>query len=226
MNSETGDSVIGRPAVNEQTVEQLVRQRLAEAFGGIRGVVETAVPTLAFTVWYLSTKELKQALIVAAAMAGALFAVRLIQRSELQFVINAMFGIGLAALFAARSGDARDVFLPGILYNGVYAAVLTITILIGWPVMGFLVGGMVGDLTEWRKDPGMKKLCTRLTWFLVIPCVLRVGVQYPLWQADEIALLATSKIALGWPLQIASLMGMGWLLARNATPLDNEKQQA
>lgn len=208
--------------VSAQTVEQLVRQRLAEAFGGMRGVVETAVPTLVFTVWYLSTGELKQGLIVAAGITVVLLAIRLIQRSELQFVINALFGIGLAALFAARSGEARDVFLPGILYNGGYAVVLTLTILVGWPLMGFLVGGMVGDLTGWRSDPGMRKLCSRLTWFLVIPCVIRVAVQYPLWAADEIALLATSKIILGWPLQIASLLGMGWLLARNATPLEAE----
>lgn len=206
--------------VSAQTVEQLVRQRLAEAFGGIRGVIETAVPTLVFTVWYLSTGELKQGLIVAAGITVVLLVIRLLQRSELQFVINALFGIGLAALFASRSGEARDVFLPGILYNSAYAVVLTLTILIGWPLMGFLVGGMVGDLTEWRKDPGMRKLCSRLTWFLVIPCIVRVAVQYPLWVADEIALLATTKIILGWPLQIASLVGMGWLLARNATPLD------
>mgnify|MGYP001118994317 CR=1 FL=1 len=206
--------------VSAQTVEQLVRHRLAEAFGGIRGVIETAVPTLVFTVWYLSTGELKQGLIVAAGITVVLLVIRLLQRSELQFVINALFGIGLAALFASRSGEARDVFLPGILYNSAYAVVLTLTILIGWPLMGFLVGGMVGDLTEWRKDPGMRKLCSRLTWFLVIPCIVRVAVQYPLWVADEIALLATTKIILGWPLQIASLVGMGWLLARNATPLD------
>ncbi len=220
MTTSSSESPGSEPTVSAETVEALVRQRLSEAFGGIRGVVETAIPTIVFTLWYLSTSELKQALVIAASITVALLFIRLLQRSELQFVINALFGIGLAAWFASRSGDARDVFLPGILYNGGYAVVLTATILVGWPLMGFLVGGMVGDLTGWRKDEGMRKLCTRLTWFLVLPCVLRVAVQYPLWVADEIALLATAKIALGWPLQIASLLGMGWLLARNATPLD------
>lgn len=221
MTTSSSESPSSEPTVSAETVEALVRQRLSEAFGGIRGVVETAIPTIVFTLWYLSTSELKQALVIAASITVALLVIRLLQRSELQFVINALFGIGLAAWFASRSGDARDVFLPGILYNGGYAVVLTATILVGWPLMGFLVGGMVGDLTGWRKDEGMRKLCTRLTWFLVLPCVLRVAVQYPLWVADEIALLATAKIALGWPLQIASLLGMGWLLARNATPLDS-----
>ena len=220
MSDDSQTTEGAKEAADFGTVEALVRQRLAEAFGGFRGVVETAVPTLVFTIWYLSAKELKQALVLAIGVTLVMLVVRLAQRSELQFVLNALFGIGLAAFFASRTGEARDVFLPGILYNGAYAIVLTFTILIGWPLIGFLVGGMVGDLTEWRKDRGMRTLCTRLTWLLILPCVLRVVVQYPLWAADQVGWLATSKIALGWPLQIASLLAMGWLLSRNATPLE------
>jgi hypothetical protein len=33
-----------------------------------------------------------------------------------------------------------------------------------------------------------------------------------------VAALGVSKIAMGWPLQIVGLAGMGWLLARNRTP--------
>lgn len=217
MNHDQSDVSPSEGVVDAQSVEALVRKQLAEAFGGVRGVVETAVPTLVFTVWYLTTGQLREGLIVAAGITVVMLVVRLLKRSQLQYVVNAMFGIGLAALFASRSGEARDVFLPGILYNSAYALVLTATILIGWPLMGFLVGGLVGDLTSWRQDPAMRRLCSRLTWFLILPCVLRVAVQYPLWAADEIALLATSKIVLGWPLQIASLLGMGWLLSRNST---------
>lgn len=203
-----------------ETVEALVRQRLAEAFGGARGVVETAVPTLVFTIWFLTTGQLRNGLVIATAVTVVLLVVRVVQRSSTQFVINALVGIGIAALFASRSGEARDVFLPGILYNGAYAVVLTLTILIGWPLVGFLVGGMVGDLTSWRQDRGLRVLCSRLTWLLVLPCVVRVLIQYPLWASDRIGLLATSKIALGWPLQIASLLAMAWVLSRNTIPLE------
>lgn len=218
----TTEGAAGESPATAMTVEELVRQRLGEAFGGIRGVVETAVPTLVFTGWYLSTLALRESIIVAAAITVVLLLVRIVRRSNPQFVLNALFGIGIAALFAARSGEARDVFLPGILYNSGYAVVLTATILIGWPLMGFMVGGMVGDLVGWRSDKAMRTLCSRLTWFLVLPCILRVAVQYPLWTADELVLLATAKILMGWPLQIASLLGMGWLLSRNNTPLNEE----
>ncbi|OUZ08398.1 hypothetical protein BHE97_14150 [Aeromicrobium sp. PE09-221] len=202
------------------TVEQLVRRRLSEAFGGGRGVVESAIPTIVFTVSFLVTDELRQSLILSAAVAVVLLVVRVMQRSNPQFVFNALVGIAIAALFASRSGEARDVFLPGILYNGAYAVIFVFTILIGWPAVGFLVGAVVGDVTGWRSDRGMRRLCTQMTWLFVAPCVLRVVVQYPLYLADQIALLGTAKIAMGWPLQVASLVAMGWMLSRNRTPLD------
>lgn len=222
MTQSPQDHSSSEGVVNVGSVEALVRKQLAEAFGGIRGVIETAVPTLSFTAWYLTTGQLKQGLVLAAGITVIMLAVRLLQRSTVQFVINAMFGIGLAALFASRSGEARDVFLPGILYNSAYAIVLAATIVVGWPLMGFLVGGLVGDFTSWRKDNQMRRLCARLTWMLVLPCVIRVAVQYPLWVADEIALLATAKILLGWPLQIASLLAMVWLLTRDTAATQKE----
>jgi len=42
-----------------------------------------------------------------------------------------------------------------------------------------------------------------------------------LWAGDHVGWLGTSKIVLGWPLQLASLGAMVWVLARNHTPLAN-----
>ncbi|WP_087624663.1 DUF3159 domain-containing protein [Aeromicrobium sp. PE09-221] len=220
QNGSPADEEADTGRADITTVEQLVRRRLSEAFGGGRGVVESAIPTIVFTVSFLVTDELRQSLILSAAVAVVLLVVRVMQRSNPQFVFNALVGIAIAALFASRSGEARDVFLPGILYNGAYAVIFVFTILIGWPAVGFLVGAVVGDVTGWRSDRGMRRLCTQMTWLFVAPCVLRVVVQYPLYLADQIALLGTAKIAMGWPLQVASLVAMGWMLSRNRTPLD------
>lgn len=201
------------------TVEQLVRARLAKALGGGRGVLESAVPTLTFTISWLLTENLRLSLILSIALTLVLLVVRLIQRSTPQFVLTALFGIAIAALFAARSGEARDVFLPGIIYNGAYGAVMILSILIGWPLMGFVIGSITGDASGWRAERGMVKLCSTLTWLLALPCLLRVLVQYPLWASDHVALLGTSKIVLGWPLQLASVAAMAWVLSRNRTPI-------
>lgn len=207
-----------QPATAE-TVEHLVRSKLAEALGGRRGIIESAVPTLAFTLAYVSTHDLRLALTLSIAITVGLLIVRVIQRSSVQFVLNALFGIGIAALFAARTGEARDVFLPGILYNAGYTLLFVGSIVVGWPIVGFMIGSLTGEPTEWHRDPALVKLCSRLTWLFAAPCILRVLVQYPLYAGDHIALLGTAKIFLGWPLQIAAFAAMAWLLSRNKTPL-------
>ena len=218
------------------TVEEVVRGQLAKALGGRRGMLEAAVPTAAFTVLFLTTHRLELSVVVAVGFAAVLLVVRLVQRSSPQFVINSLFGIGIGALFAWRAarggGDANDqalaYFLPGILYNLGYSVVMTFTILIRWPLMGFLVGSVTGDPTAWHADKGIVRLCSRLTWLLVLPCVVRVAAQGPVylagrndwWDRDAaVATLGAMKLAMGWPLQIAALTLMVWLLSRNKTPV-------
>ncbi|GII27438.1 DUF3159 domain-containing protein [Planotetraspora mira] len=201
------------------TVESAVRAQLSKALGGKRGIVEAAVPTVAFTAMWITTNELKASLIVSIAASVVLLVVRLVQRSTPQFVLNSLVGIGVGAFFAARTGEAKDVFLPGIYYNGVYAAGMLLSIIVRWPIVGFLVGSVTGDPTAWHKDPGLVRLCTRLTWLLMLPCLLRVVVQLPLYWSGQVATLGIAKLALGWPLQVAGLAAMLWLLTRGRTPL-------
>lgn len=206
-------------AVDAQTVEDVVRSRLAMALGGRRGMLEGAVPTIGFTATYVPTHDLRLSLMVGIGLAVSLLAVRMLQRQPVQFVVNSLVGIAIAAVFASRSGRAEDVFLPGIIYNAVYTVVLTLSVLVRWPLVGVMIGSVTGDLSAWRHDPGVVRLCSRLTWVLVAPCAIRVVVQYPLYLAGEVGWLGVSKLALGWPLQVAALSAMVYLLARGRTPL-------
>ncbi|MBP2707068.1 DUF3159 domain-containing protein [Microbispora sp. RL4-1S] len=201
------------------TVEAAVRAQLTKALGGGRGVIEAAVPTLAFTVAWLASDDLKRSLIAGIGSAVVLLLIRIAQRTTPQFVLNSLVGIGVGAFFATRSGAAKDVFLPGILYNGAYAAGMLLSIVVRWPIVGFLIGSVTGDPTAWHRDSGLVRLCSRLTWLLVLPCLLRVVVQLPLYWANEVTALGVAKIALGWPLQIAGLAAMVWVLARGRTPM-------
>ncbi len=227
-----------QPVAGVETVESVVRSQLAKALGGRRGMVEAAVPTLLFTIVWLSTKQLQTALVVSVAAAVLLLAVRLVQRSTVQFCVNALFGIGMGWFFvtlSARNGGSADdqalaYFLPGLLYNGGYAVVLSLTVLIGWPLVGFMVGSVTGDATAWHADKQVVRLSGTLTWLLVVPCLLRVVVQGPIWIGGytdtipvdtAIAVLAVLKIVLGWPLQLAALAAMMWVLGRNHTPVES-----
>ncbi|KRC63547.1 hypothetical protein ASE12_01460 [Aeromicrobium sp. Root236] len=202
------------------TVEAVVRSQLAKAFGGRRGIVEGAVPTALFTVSWIITHDLRTSLTISVGAAVLLLLVRVVQRSTIQFVFNALFGIGIAAFIASRTGEARDVFLPGILLNAGTGAIMIVSIAVGWPLVGFLIGSATGDPTAWHDDRGLVKLCTRLTWVLVTPNIIRVAIQGPLWATDHVALLGSAKLALGWPLYVASFAVMAWMLGRDRTPVE------
>ncbi|WP_091023184.1 DUF3159 domain-containing protein [Nocardioides szechwanensis] len=219
------------------TVEEVVRAQLSRALGGRRGMVEAAVPTLLFTVMWLTTRELQLALLVSIGAAVVMLVIRVVQRSSLQFVLNAIFGIGIGWLFvrlAASRGGSEDeqalaYFLPGLIYNTGYSVVLAATCLVGWPLVGFMVGSVTGDPTAWHSSKQVVRLCTTLTWLLAVPCIIRVAVQAPVWFAGRsggmdadtaVAVLGILKVGLGWPLQLAALGAMVWVLSRNATPVD------
>ncbi|MBF8188393.1 DUF3159 domain-containing protein [Nonomuraea sp. K274] len=200
-----------------------MRAQLAKAFGGVRGIIEAAIPTIAFTVCWIIAEDLKLSLIVSISLSVLLLLGRIVQRSTPQFVINSLIGIAIGAFFASRTGDAKDYFLPGILWNAGYMVGMLLSIVTRWPVVGFLIGSVTGDPTAWHRDPGIVKLCTRLTWLLMLPCAVRVAVQGPVYLfggGDQaVAALGFAKIVMGWPLQVAALGAMLWLLGRGRTPI-------
>lgn len=224
--------------VSTNTVEAVVRAQLSRAMGGRRGMVEAAVPTITFTFTYIATKEIALAIGLSLGFAVVMLAVRLVQRSTVQYVLNALFGIAVGWFFVwlggRNGGDESDqalaYFLPGLLYNAGYAVVMVLSIVARWPMVGMLVGAVADDPLEWRKDAQIVRLCSHLTWMLVLPCVLRVLVQGPIYlggrAADDadpyVTALGIAKVAMGWPLQVAALAAMVWLLARNRTPVTDQ----
>ena len=225
----------GSPPVTAATVEAVVRAQLSSALGGRRGMVEAAVPTITFTLLYVTTKELRLAIVVSVAAAVLLLGLRLLQKGPVQYCVNALVGIGIGCLFVWLSGRgggdeserALAYFVPGMLYNAGYAALMVLSILVRWPLVGLVVGSVSEDPTGWRRDPQVVRLCSRLTWLLVLPCLLRLAVQAPVYLAGRAAddadpyltALGIAKVALGWPLQVAALAAMLWLLARDRTPV-------
>ncbi len=222
--------------VGTDTVEAVVRAQLSRALGGRRGMVEAAMPTVTFTFTYVLTKELRLAITLSVAIAVAMLVVRLVQRQTVQYVVNALFGIGVGCFFVwlggRNGGDASQqalaYFVPGLVYNAGYALAMILSIVLRWPVVGLLVGAVSDDPLEWRRDRQIVRLCSHLTWVLVVPCLLRVVVQVPIYlggrAADDadpyVTALGVAKVSMGWPLQVAALAAMVWLLARNRTPVD------
>src|SRR4029078_11965296 len=102
------------------------------------------------------------------------------------------------AFFALRSGRAEDAFLPGILTNAAWAAAALLSVVVRWPVIGFMVAAgdpqMAEDPTAWRRDRGLVTVCQRLTMVLVVLFAVRVMVMFPLYLAAPVTLLGSAKV--------------------------------
>ena len=216
----TGDAT----TVAAETVEALIRHRLAVALGGWRGSLETALPTVVFVALWSWRQDVMLAAGAALVVALVLAAIRLVQKSSLTHVLGAVFATAIAAFFAVRSGRAEAAFLPGILTNAGFLVATLVSILTRWPAVGFLVGAgdprAQEDPFAWRRDRGMVRVCSRLTWVLVGTYAVRLSIMVPLYLAAEVAWLGAAKILLGWPLWVASIALMGWLLLAGHTPLE------
>jgi hypothetical protein len=202
------------------TVEEVVRTRLAEGVGGVRGSVEAALPTVAFVVAWALTHDLRASLLWAAAPVALGVLLRVVQRQTLRFALSSVGGLAIAAFFALRTGRAQDAFLPGILYSCALTAITLLSVAARWPLVGFVLGSTSSDPLAWRTHHGVVRLCQRLTLVLCGLYAVRAVVMLPLYLAGQVGWLGVTKVVLGWPLYLLAVAGMGAVLLRGRTPID------
>jgi Protein of unknown function (DUF3159) len=207
-----------RPA----TVEELVRSRLSQQMGGARGSLEATVPTVAFVIAWTATHDFRLALGVSVGAVALLLALRTLQGQTPRFVLSSVFALALAAFFVHRSGRAQDAYLPGILYSAALGSLTLLSVVVRWPLLGFVVGVAEDpeDPLAWHRDRGIVRVCQRLTMVLVGLYVIRLAIMLPLYWAGEVAALSVAKIVLSWPLYLLAVTVMGVLLVRGHTPLE------
>jgi hypothetical protein len=218
---------LGHVPEGATTVEEVVRHRLAEGVGGLRGSLEAALPTVAFVVVWTASKDVRGSLVAAAVCVAVALVVRLVQRQTPRYALSSLGALAIAAFFALRSGRAEDAFLPGILYSCGLLLVSLVSVVTRWPMVGFVVGAAhPEDPLSWRSHPGVVRLCQRLTLVLSALYAVRAAVMVPLYLADQVTLLGVAKVALGWPLYLLAVAAMGAVLLRGRTPLDPEDRVA
>lgn len=177
---------------------------LAKTLGGWRGLIDSSLPTVVFLlVFTFGGKQLNNAVIAAAAVAVVLAVFRAATKQSLQQIVTGVVGVAFAAWFSSRTGKAEDFFLPGLFTNLAYATGILLSIAIRYPVVGIVIGGLQGDFLGWRDDPKKLRLYRMLSWWWVGMFLFRLAVQVPLYLAQQVELLGTVKLVMGWPLYLA-----------------------
>ncbi|MFI2615377.1 DUF3159 domain-containing protein [Streptomyces sp. NPDC018584] len=159
---------------------------LFEAFGGVRGMVETVVPGLLFVTIFTVNKDLHMSAIAALAVSLVLVVVRLVMKDTVKHAFSGVFGVAFGVVFAMMTGNAKDFYLPGMLYTLGLALAYIITTLAGVPLIGLILGPVFKENLSWRtRNPGRKKAYAKASWAWGLILLAKCAILFPLyWWAD------------------------------------------
>ncbi|MCH7230979.1 DUF3159 domain-containing protein [Glycomyces sp. L485] len=187
---------------------------LVSLLGGRRGAFDATAPLLVFVLTWLATGN-SIAWGVAASLVSAtvIAAVRLRQKTKPRAVILGLLSVCAAGLVVLYTGRAADILLPRIFSNAASALVWAGSIAFRWPLLGVIVGALLGQRARWRLDPALVRAYSAASWIWVAMYGLRVAVLTPFWLADQehLAVLGggAAQVLLSWPLLVLCLAVSG-----------------
>jgi hypothetical protein len=190
------------------------RQKVLSAFGGKKGLIDSGIPSVIFLVVFNLRDDLQEALFASVAVSIVLTIIRLIARDTVQHAFSGLIGALICAWFANRTGNPSDVFVPKLLTNLGYGTVYLIANLAGWPILGLMLGPILGENLLWRNDPVRKKAYLRASWIWVAMFFTRLAVQYPIYKSGNVNLLGTVNLVMGYPLFIATAYA-SWMILKS-----------
>ncbi|NBO51187.1 MAG: DUF3159 domain-containing protein [Actinobacteria bacterium] len=198
------------------------KDKILSALGGKRGLIDSGLPALIFlAVFNLTSRDVNAAIYAAVSISIVLTAIRLIRRETIQHAFSGLIGVAICAVFSKRSGNAADFYLPGLYINVGYALLYLFTNLIRWPILGIMLGPILGENFLWRKDPARLKAYITAGWLWVGMFLLRVLVQYPLYKSGSVNALGSARLIMGYPLFILTAWATWQVLRKTPTTKAN-----
>ena len=194
------------------------KDKVLNALGGKRGLIDSGLPALVFLIVFnISGKDVDTALYAAVALSIVLTLLRLLKRETIQHAFSGLIGVGICALISKRTGNAADFYLPGLWINAAYGLLYAITNLVKWPILGVMLGPILGENLLWRKDPARLNAYIKAGWLWVAMFAARLIVQYPLYKSGNINVLGTARLLMGYPLFILTAWGTWQILRKTPT---------
>ncbi|MEJ3745914.1 DUF3159 domain-containing protein [Actinomycetes bacterium KLBMP 9797] len=194
-------------------------ESLADLLGGRRGAIDATLPPVAFVAgWLAAGQSVWGGVIAAVAVGIAVAGWRLRRGDRPRAVLVGLLAVCLAALVALRTGRAADFFLLQLLSNAASALAWAVSIVLRWPLLGVVVGAVLGQRARWRRDPALLRGYGRASWVWVLQYVVRVAIFLPLYAADQVVALGVARAVLTWPLVAACLAASWWVLRRSLPP--------
>ena len=201
------------------------KEKILAAMGGKKGLLDSGLPALLFLIVFNIDKDVKTASYIALGFSLILTVIRLIKKETIQHAISGVIGVAICAWLSNRTGKAEDFYLPGLWTNLGYGTVYMISNLLKWPILGVIIGPLIGENFLWRKDPARRRVYIKATWLWVALFAIRLVVQYPLYKSGNINALGTARLIMGYPLFILTAW-LTWLVIKNGPKLKENLRPA
>jgi Protein of unknown function (DUF3159) len=193
-------------------------ESLADLLGGRRAAVDATVPALAFVGgWLAAGRSVGVGAVAAVAAALIVSAWRIRRGDQPRAVLVGLLGVTVGALIALRTGRAQDFFLLQLVSNAASALAWAVSIVLRRPLLGLVVGAVLGQRTRWRRDPALLTAYAKGSWIWVLQYVVRLAVFLPLYLADQVVALGVARVVLTWPL-VAACLAVSWWVIRRSLP--------
>jgi hypothetical protein len=188
--------------------------------GGVRGAMESILPPLVFISVFLALGADDGALTWAIGSAVVLalgFTVwRLIERKHPARALGSLLIVLVSAYIAGRTGSVTDFFWPRVLLNAASAVAFVVANLVKWPLIGVILGPVVGTRMRWRQDPALLRAYTIASWPWALLNFVRAGLLMLFIEGDSLWALAASG-AFFYGLTILTIVA-SWLLIKRSLP--------
>jgi hypothetical protein len=208
------------PADRETAVDlrETFRQQALASIGGWSGALITAVPTMVFIIVNVAS-SLRVAIFAAVGAALLLTGYRLVRKQSVQQALSGLFGVVIAAVIAARTGQARGFFLLGIWTSFVYAVPFAVSLVVRRPLVGVLWEFLDPTPPDEKDTPWPKRrtLLAAYMWATVAATTVFLArgiVQAILYHRNATGWLAFARIAMSYPLFIAAVGFAFWVVQR------------
>jgi hypothetical protein len=190
-------------------LRETVRQQMIAGIGGWTGALITAIPTAVFIVVNV-VGSLRTAILAAVGAALLLTGYRLVRRQSVQQALSGLFGVLVAAIIAARTGEARGYFLLGIWTSFAYAVPFAVSLVVRRPLVGLAWEFLdptprPADAPPWYRERVLLRAYMWATLAGTLLFLARGTVQASLYHEDATGWLAFARIAMGYPLFIAAV---------------------
>jgi len=205
------------------SISMLTRKSLSlfSAVGGWRTVAEGVVSRALFLVAYLLTGQVLASALVAVGGVLVLAVVRLCTGGKVWQPALGLLVVGVSALLASSTGQAVDFYLVAVVLQAGGGVVFLASMLVGWPVIGLVMGTARGEGHAWRQDRRQLRRYYACTAVFLAKFIIATAVLVPLYLTGAVVPLGIAATLLGGAPAAGVCVYLCWRFLRDdprATP--------